>query len=105
MIARIWRGVTREADKDIYYDYLQKTGLPDYRATKGNLGVTVLCRVYDGKAEFVLTTYWESYEAIRAFAGRDYEKAVYYPEDRKFLLELDPQVKHYEVLVGPDTVR
>ena len=26
MIARIWRGVTREADKDTYFEYLQKTG-------------------------------------------------------------------------------
>jgi len=98
MIARIWRGVTRESDKDIYLDYLQKTGLPDYVSTRGNLGVTVLRRVYDGKAEFLLTTYWESYEAIRAFAGPDYEKAVYYPEDKKFLLEMDPQVRHYELL-------
>jgi heme-degrading monooxygenase HmoA len=104
MIARIWRGVTREADKDIYYQYLQETGLPDYRATKGNLGERYCARVYEGKAEFVLTTYWESYEAIRAFGGPDYEKAVYYPEDRKFLLELDPHVKHYEVLVGPNSV-
>jgi heme-degrading monooxygenase HmoA len=103
MIARIWRGVTREADKDIYYDYLQKTGLADYRATKGNLGVTVLRRVYEGKAEFLLTTYWESYDAIRAFAGPNYENAVYYPEDRKFLLELDPHVNHYELLVGPNS--
>jgi heme-degrading monooxygenase HmoA len=104
MIARIWRGITRESDKDRYYDYLQKTGLPDYRATKGNLGVTVLCRAYDGKAEFLLTTYWESYDAIKAFAGHDYDKAVYYPEDRKFLLDLEPHVAHYEVLVAPDSI-
>ena len=98
MIARIWRGVTREADKDIYFEYLQKTGLSDYTSTKGNLGVSVLRRVYDGKAEFLLTTYWESYDAIKAFAGADYENSVYYPEDEKFLLELDPHVTHYEVL-------
>jgi len=30
MIARIWRGVTREADKDTHFDYLEKTGLKDY---------------------------------------------------------------------------
>ncbi len=30
MIARIWRGSTREADKDIYFEYLQKTGLKEY---------------------------------------------------------------------------
>ena len=34
---------------------------------------------------------------IKAFAGPEYEKAVYYPKDKKFLLELDPNVTHYEV--------
>lgn len=101
MIARIWRGTTREADKDTYFDYLNKTGLPEYRSTKGNQGVWVLRRVHDGKAEFTLLSLWESYEAIQAFAGTDYEKAVYYPEDKKFLLELDPHVTHYEVLARP----
>ena len=101
MIARSWRGITREADKDTYFEYLQKTGLPDYAATKGNRGVWVLRRVRDGIAEFLLISLWDSYDAIRAFAGPDFEKAVYYPEDEKFLLELEPNVSHYEVLSTP----
>ena len=44
---------------------------------------------------------WDSFESIKAFAGPEYEKAVYYPEDKKFLLKLDPRVTHFEVLVGP----
>jgi len=102
MIARTWRGLTREADKDAYFEYLQKTGLPAYAETKGNRGVWVLRRVRDGLAEFLLISLWDCYESIRAFAGRDFEKAVYYPEDRKFLLELEPNVSHYEVLRGPE---
>jgi heme-degrading monooxygenase HmoA len=58
----------------------------------------VLRRVYDDKVEFLLITLWDSWNAIKAFAGEDYEKAVYYPEDEKFLLQLDPHVLHYEVL-------
>jgi heme-degrading monooxygenase HmoA len=98
MIARIWRGVTGLADKYTYYDYLLKTGLAEYKETKGNRGLRVLRRVYDDKVEFLLITLWDSWEAIKSFAGQDYEKAVYYPEDKKFLLELDPRVTHYEVL-------
>jgi heme-degrading monooxygenase HmoA len=98
MIARIWRGVTRLADKDTYYDYLLKTGVPEYKETRGNRGVRVLRRVYDDKVEFLLITLWDSWDAIKAFAGEDYEKAVYYPEDEKFLLQLDPHVTHYDVL-------
>jgi heme-degrading monooxygenase HmoA len=101
MIARIWRGMTRASDKDTYFEYLQKTGLKDYASISGNRGVWVLRRVDQDTAEFTLISLWESWEAIKAFAGPDYEKAVYYPEDRKFLLELEPQVGHYEVLSSP----
>jgi heme-degrading monooxygenase HmoA len=101
MIARIWRGVTRESDKDIYFEYLQQTGLQEYASIPGSRGVWVLRRVHDGKAEFTLISLWESWDAIKAFAGANYEKAVYYPEDNKFLLQLEPHVTHYEVLSSP----
>jgi heme-degrading monooxygenase HmoA len=101
MIARLWTGYTHESDKDTYFDYLQKTGLKEYAAVPGNRGVWTLRRVADGKAEFTLISLWDSWEAINAFAGPDYEKAVYYPEDKRFLLELDPHVTHYEVLSHP----
>jgi heme-degrading monooxygenase HmoA len=101
MIARIWRGVTHESDKDKYFEYLQRTGLKDYTSIPGNRGVWVLRRVDQDAAEFTLISLWESWEAIKAFAGPEYEQAVYYPEDRKFLLELEPHVRHYEVLSSP----
>ena len=98
MIARIWTGLVRESDKDTYYDYLKKTGLDEYASIPGNRGIQVLRRVRDGKCEFTIITLWDSYDAIRAFAGDDFEKAKYYPEDTKFLFDLDPYVKHYEVM-------
>lgn len=98
MIARIWKGIVREADKDLYYEYLKRTGLNDYASIPGNRGIQVLRRVHDGKCEFTLITLWDSYDAIRAFAGDDFEKAKYYPEDQNFLLALDPYVKHYDVM-------
>jgi heme-degrading monooxygenase HmoA len=97
MIARIWRGITPESKADAYLDYLHATGLKEYRETPGNRGVTVLRRIADGRAEFVLISLWDSMEAIRAFAGDDVERAVYYPEDTQYLLELEPHVTHYEV--------
>ena len=97
MIARIWRGRTKAADKDAYFAYLQKTGLKDYASIPGNRGVWTLCRVHEGAAEFVLITHWESWDAIRAFAGPNCENAVYYPEDERFLLEKEPRVAHYEL--------
>lgn len=98
MIARIWRGVTPAHKADDYLAYLEATGLKEYRATPGNRGVQVLRRISDDEAEFVLISHWESLDAIRAFAGDDYERAVYYPEDKAFLLAFAPNVDHFEVI-------
>lgn len=98
MIARLWHGAVPEALGDAYLEYLERTGLPDYRATPGNRGVQVLRRTEDGRTHFLLVTLWESWDAIRAFAGDDLERARYYPEDAEFLLELEPRVTHYEVV-------
>lgn len=99
-IARIWRGVTLAEKAEEYLEYLMETGLKDYRAVPGNQGVQILRRTYDGKTEFLLISLWESYEAIRAFAGDDLEKSVYYSEDEAFLLEKEPRVTHYETLTA-----
>jgi heme-degrading monooxygenase HmoA len=98
MIARIWRGVTSGVHRDEYFGYLTKTGLKDYRSTAGNRGVLVLRRVSEGWAEFALISFWDSVDSIRKFAGRDVDKAVYYPEDERFLREREPKVVHYELL-------
>ena len=71
MIARIWRGVTEAAQADQYLDYLQATGIPEYRATPGNQGAWMLRRIVADRAEFITLTFWDSLDAVRAFAGDD----------------------------------
>ena len=101
MIARNWHGRVPAAQADAYLAYLQRTGIPDYQRTPGNRGVFVFRRIEGGEAHFLLTSLWDSLDAIRAFAGEDLERARYYPEDTAYLLELEPKVTHYEVLVAP----
>lgn len=97
MIARIWHGTT-EADKaDEYVDYLNETGMSDYRATKGNRGAYILRKIEGDAAHFYTLTFWDSLDSIKEFAGEDYEQARYYPEDEKFLLEFESTVSHFEV--------
>lgn len=98
MIARTWHGRVPAHLADAYHAYLLRTGLGDYASTPGNLGVQVLRRMDDGVAHFLLITFWESLDAIRAFAGPDYERARYYPEDDEYLLDRVPFVTHYDVL-------
>lgn len=99
MIARTWHGRVPAAKAEAYFDYLLRTGLADYQATSGNLGVLVERWIEGEVAHFRLTTLWESLEAIKAFAGEDYRVARYYPEDDDFLLEREPHVGHSEVLM------
>jgi heme-degrading monooxygenase HmoA len=102
MIARLWRGRTKAEDAEAYRDYLFATGVRSCRNTPGNCGVHVLRRVHGGVAEFVFVSLWESREAIHAFAGDDLERAVYFPDDTRFLLEMEPNVTHYEVFAEPE---
>ena len=96
MIARMWHGCVPASKKDEYLEYLNRTGIPDYKNTKGNLGVNIYCRTTGDDAHFLLISYWVSYDVIRDFAGDDIQKARYYPEDKKFLKEFEPEVIHYE---------
>lgn len=97
MIARIWHGKTKTSDAKTYLGYLFESGIPAYRATPGNQGAWVLQRIEGDVAHFITLSFWESLDAVAAFAGADVEVAKYYPEDEKYLLEFEPTVTHYEL--------
>lgn len=98
MIARKWHGMVPAEKADAYHDYLIQTGLKDYAAIAGNRGVFLFKRIEDSIAHFDTLTFWDDYEAIKRFAGDDFEKARYYLEDKDYLLEFEQFVTHYEVL-------
>jgi heme-degrading monooxygenase HmoA len=97
MIARIWHGKTDKSKSESYSNFLKQTAVPDYQKTEGFRGLNFLRTAIDNEAHFTLITYWENIEAIKKFAGDDFEKAKYYPEDLDFLLEFEENVRHYEV--------
>lgn len=102
MIARVWHGILKnKSETGEYADYIMQTGVKGVQATEGNRGVYVLKHVDEERAEFLFISLWESFDAIRKFAREDVEKPVYHPKDKEFLLELEPKVKHFEVLVKP----
>jgi heme-degrading monooxygenase HmoA len=101
VIARTWRGWTRAQDADRYFEYVNATGVQALSSTPGNLGVYVLRRVVDDRAEVVVISLWESLEHVRAFAGEDVGRAVFYPEDEAYLVERDWTVAHYDVPIAP----
>lgn len=96
MITRVWHGRTSLQDADRYLDFLLNKGTSDYKKIKGNLSVRVWRRLAKDCSHFYTVTEWENIDAIKQFAGVDYEKAVYYPEDNGVLLEFEENVVHYE---------
>ena len=96
IITRIWHGRTKPEHADEYLQFLIDTGVTDYKAVEGNLSVEVWRRGDGDVCHFWTVTKWDSYDSIRKFAGDNIEKAKYYPEDSKYLLEFEPTVQHYE---------
>ena len=97
MIARTWTGTVRTADADEYANYIRDTGFSEYARTAGNRGAWLLRREQGGTTEFITLSLWESYDAIRAFAGEDIEAAVLYPEDERYLIDGESSIAHYRV--------
>ncbi|MCI0402402.1 MAG: antibiotic biosynthesis monooxygenase [Acidobacteria bacterium] len=99
MIGRLWHGWTTPANADAYEALLRREVLPGIGRIAGFKGVYLLRKDAKGEVEFV--TLWESLDAVRAFAGEDYEKAVVLPEARGLLSRFDERSAHYEVRLQP----
>ena len=96
MITRMWHGKTKAEHSDEYLNYVEETGIKDYKAIEGNISAKILRRIEGNICHFMTVTEWESFESIIKFAGKDYKKARYYPEDKQYLLDFEENVIHYE---------
>jgi len=95
----MWRGWVRTPDRDVYVDYVEETGMSEYRRTPGNRGAHMLTRdLDDGRTEIVTLSFWDSREVIAGFAGDDISRAVFYPEDDQYLVDRETTVTHFEVV-------
>ena len=98
MIVRIWHGRVPTSKATLYRAFLNERAIPDYRSVEGNVSVYILERADSEETHFITMTFWRDEASIRAFAGNDLTRAKYYPEDKDFLLEFEPNVVHYEVM-------
>lgn len=98
MITRMWHGKVPTKKALEYRTFLNEHAIPDYRSVEGNISVHILERTEGEITHFITLTFWKDLESIKAFAGEEVEVAKYYPEDRDFLLEFEPNVVHYAVV-------
>ncbi len=104
-ILRVWRGATQAADAESYVGYMSRTGYSSLRQTPGNQGVLGLVRVEGDRAEHLVMSLWDSEASIRRFAGDSIRRAVFYPEDDRYLIDKDEHVDHYEVVFAEGWVQ
>ncbi|MBV8811375.1 MAG: antibiotic biosynthesis monooxygenase [Acidobacteriaceae bacterium] len=97
MIARHWRGWTELGDADAYESLLKNRVLPVLSAIEGYRGGYILRNDGPREVEFVVVNFFDSFEAVKRFAGSDYGTPVFEPEARRLLCRIEPVVKHYDV--------
>jgi antibiotic biosynthesis monooxygenase (ABM) superfamily enzyme len=100
VIARLWHGWTSPENAVAYEEFLRTTMFPSMHQVDGFLGADLLSRVDGDEVAFVTITRFESLEAVRAFAGDDYELAVVEPEARALLSHFDERSTHYQLVLA-----
>jgi hypothetical protein len=99
MISRIWHGWTTPQNADTYEALLKSeifTGIQQ-RNIAGYRGIQLFRRSLGAEVEFVTLMWFDTLDAVRAFAGEDYEVAVVPPKARAVLAHFDARSQHYEV--------
>jgi len=99
MMSRVWHGWTIPANADAYESLLKSeifTGIQN-RQIAGYRGIHLFRRNVGDEVEFVTVMWFDSIEAVRAFAGEDYEVAVVPAKARALLSRFDARSQHYEV--------
>ena len=99
-IARVWHGGTIPEKADAYEQLLRNVIFVHIaeRAIPGFGGIQLLRRDVPGEVEFVTEMWFDSLDAVRAFAGDDYEVAVVPAEARALLSRFDERSAHYDVI-------
>jgi hypothetical protein len=99
MICRIWHGWTTHANADAYQSLLLSEIFPGIqnRHIAGYRSIQLLRHDHADEVEFVTVMWFDTLDAIRAFAGEEYEVAVVPPKARAVLARFDARSQHYEV--------
>ena len=101
MIARIWHGWTVPQNAEKYEALLREeifVGIQN-RRIPGFKSIQLLRRPIDDEVEFITIMVFDSLDAVREFAGEDYERAVVPEETMVVLSRFDQRSQHYEIKV------
>jgi heme-degrading monooxygenase HmoA len=99
VIVRIWHGWTKPENADVYENLLKTEIFPGIAAKRveGYRGIQLLRRPLGDEVEFATIMWFDSLEAVKAFAGADYETAYVPEKARRVLARFDARSQHYEL--------
>jgi heme-degrading monooxygenase HmoA len=100
MILRTWKARTMTDLEPMYLAQVRAVVLPHLQTFSGYKGAHFAKRTIDSGVEILVVTYWESREAVRAFAGDEETHAYMPPEIAATLTSYDTSSDHYEVLIA-----
>ncbi len=105
MISRIWHGWTTRENAAAYEALLRSEILPGIanRAIRGLSGAHLLRRDVPEGVEFFTILWFDTIEAVREFAGEDYEAAVVPEKARRLLTRFEARSQHYETVLAPES--
>ena len=100
MIIRLWHGWTTVENAKAYENLLKTEIFPGIAAkgVAGYRGIRLLRRILEREVEFITMMEFDSWEAVRQFAGEDFETAYVPSKARDVLARFDERSQHYEVL-------
>ena len=99
MVSRIWHGWTTPENADKYENLLRTeifAGIAS-KNVSGYRGIQLLRRPLGNEVKFITIMQFESWNAVKQFAGEDYEKAYVPAKARKVLSRFDEISQHYEI--------
>lgn len=102
MISRIWHGYTVLKNADAYENLLREevfAGI-ESRRIPGFLDIQMLRRPLENEVEFITIMRFKDINAVREFAGEDYEVSVVPPKARQLLSRFDERSQHYEIRIS-----
>ena len=99
MVGRIWHGWTKPEKAEKYERLLKEEIFPGIAAKKvaGYKGIQLFRRPLENEIEFITIMWFDSWDAVKQFAGEDYEQAYVPPKAREVLERFDERSQHYEI--------
>ena len=98
MILRLWRGWTTPENAVRYEELIATAIFPSIlaRAIAGLEGLELFRRPIEAEVEFMTLMRFASWDAVKAFAGPEWEVSVVPPAARAVLARFDERAIHYE---------